>query len=143
MRSGTAGPDEFLVLPVAPLELPETLSLPTPTPGAANRVDPNPTGNAVAALGGRPDAALAGGVPQADAGLVAYARRGGVDPAIRDTLAQEDAAFRASRNRFSPFGILATDRYFRAYASQALDAYAELTRFRNLGVATPTAPPVQ
>jgi hypothetical protein len=37
------GPDEFAVLPTAPLEMPENMaSLPEPTPGARNRVDPDP-----------------------------------------------------------------------------------------------------
>ena len=36
-------PDEFMVLPTRPLEMPENLSaLPPPTPGAVNRVDYRP-----------------------------------------------------------------------------------------------------
>jgi hypothetical protein len=31
--------------------------------------------------------------------------------------------------------------YFRAYQRQSLDKYAELDRFRRLGVRTPAAPP--
>jgi hypothetical protein len=43
LRNTEEGPDEFAVLPTAPLEIPENLaSLPEPTPGAPNRVDPNP-----------------------------------------------------------------------------------------------------
>ena len=131
-------PDEFSVVPSAPLELPTDLSLPVPTPGASNRTDVNPVGAAVAALGGRPNAA--GGVPAADAGLVTFASRNGVAPEIRSLLAAEDARVRerAGRLRFNPFS--GGDRYFRAYARQALDAYAELERFRAAGVATPSAP---
>ncbi|MCO4848476.1 MAG: DUF3035 domain-containing protein [Yoonia sp.] len=144
MRSSTGGPDEFSVMPVAALELPDTFTLPTPTPGASNRTDADPKGDAIAALGGNRAARSAGGIPAADAALVARAGRNGVIPNIRATLAAEDAQFRQTRKRFSLFGgVLSRNRYFKAYAAQALDAYAELQRFRNLGIATPTAPPAQ
>ncbi|SLN36122.1 DUF3035 domain-containing protein [Pseudooctadecabacter jejudonensis] len=140
LRSNSGGPDEFQVNPVNPLVLPSDLSnLPAPTPGGANRVDPNPNGEAVAALGGNPAALVPAGIPATDSAIVAAAGRNGVDPSIRQTLAAEDQAFRSRASRLSFFG--GRDRYFAAYARQALDAYAELQRFRNAGVATPTAPP--
>ncbi len=140
LSTGSDGPDEFSVLPSAPLTIPENLStLPPPTPGGTNPVDANPKAEAIAALGGNPAAAFAGGVPAADAALVAHAGRKGVTSDIRGLLASEDAAIRASAGRFG--GIFGGDRYFKAYAGQALDAYATQTRFRNLGVATTTAPP--
>lgn len=53
LRSTGPGPDEFGIMPVKPLEIPETIAaLPAPTPGGANLADPNPLGDAVAALGG-------------------------------------------------------------------------------------------
>lgn len=135
-----AGPDEFSVLPSAPLEMPESYAnLPAPTPGGNNLADPNPLGEAVVALGGNPNAVQAGGIPAGDRALVAQAGRNGVDPSIRATLAQEDQQFRNRRARFGLFNL--SDRYYRAYTGQALDAYAELIRFRNLGVAVPSAPP--
>jgi hypothetical protein len=144
MRSSTGGPDEFSVMPVAPLELPDTFTLPTPTPGASNRTDADPKGDVIVALGGSRAAQSAGGIPTADAALVARASRNGVIPNIRETLAAEDAQFRKTRKRFSLFGgAFSRNRYFKAYSAQALDAYAELQRFRTLGIATPTAPPAQ
>ncbi len=143
MRTSSGGPDEFAIAPVGALEMPETLDLPTPTPGGTNRTDKDPKGAAIAALGGRPSAQFAGGIPAADAALIARVSRNGVAADIRATLAAEDARFRANRKRLSLFNPFARNRYFRAYAAQALDAYAELQRFRNLGVATPTAPPAQ
>lgn len=93
-------------------------------------------------MGGSPAALIPNGVPASDGALVTAASRNGVDPAIRQTLAAEDATFRNRRSRFRLFGLFGgRDRYFRAYARQALDAYAELARFRAAGVATPTAPP--
>ena len=135
-----AGPDEFSVVPVRPLELPTSTALPPPTPGGTNRADPAPLSEAAAALGGAA-AFSAGGIPASDAALVAQASRSGRDPAIRQTLAAEDAAFRRRANALGGFNLFGRDRYFRAYARQALDAYAELTRFRNLGVGVPSAPP--
>lgn len=138
-RGGGAGPDEFTVLPTRPIEFPENFSaLPPPTPGGLNLTDPNPTGDAIAALGG--SQTNAGGIPAGDAALVAAVSRNGSDPAIRQTLAAEDAGLlrRATRGA----GENRT-RYLRVYAGQALDAYAELLRFRNAGAQVPSAPPPQ
>ena len=91
LRSTGAGaaPDEFMVLPTRPLELPPDLSrLPPPVTGAPNRVDPQPRAEAVAGLTGQTGAAGTVGAP----GLVA--RAGPVDPQIRVRLAQEDALYR-------------------------------------------------
>ena len=141
LDTGSQGPDEFSVLPVAPLEIPINRALPTPTPGGANLTDPNPKGDAIAALGGRQSAQSAGGIPARDAALVARANRHGTSAGIRATLAAEDASIRNSARRFSFFGLFGGGNYFGAYARQALDAYSELARFRAAGVATPTAPP--
>ena len=140
LRTNGGGPDEFGVSPVNPLVVPGDIStLPAPTPGGTNRTDPTPNADAVAVLGGNPNALVPAGSPASDGALIAAASRNGVDPVIRSTLASEDAAFRNRRARLSLFG--GRDRYFRAYAGQALDAYAELERFRAAGVATPSAPP--
>ncbi|SLN43477.1 DUF3035 domain-containing protein [Roseisalinus antarcticus] len=140
-QSNGPGPDEFSVLPVQPLEIPDNLNaLPPPTPGGANRVDRNPIGEGIAALGGNAGAAYAGGIPAGDTALLTAAGRYGVPQGIRRTLAEEDAAFRGRRAAVG-LGIFGGDRYFRAYAPQSLDAQAETRRFRQLGVATPTAPP--
>jgi hypothetical protein len=141
LSTNGAGPDEFSVLPTLPLVIPDDLSaLPPPAPGGVNRTDRNPRGEAIAALGGQPAAAFAGGVPAADAALVAAAGRNGVPADIRGTLATEDAQFRG-RGRGLGAGFFGGDRYFQAYASQSLDARAELGRFREAGVAVPTVPP--
>jgi len=139
LDNGNEGPDEFSVTPSLPLELPQELALPEPTPGGANRTDTNPIGDALAALGGRQ--VSAGGVPSADAGLVAFASRNGVTPDIRAIISAEDETTRSRAGRFTLNPFRRGDRYFSAYARQALDAYAELERFREAGVNTPTAPP--
>lgn len=141
LDDGRAGPDEFRVLPNRPLDLPDSFGLPEPTPGGVNRADPNPTADAIAALGGSQAAAFAGGIPAGDAALVAAAARNGVPQDIRAMVAAEDAAFRRRAGTLAGVNPFGRDRYFRAYAGQALDAYGELDRFRALGIAVPTAPP--
>jgi len=136
LDAGLTGPDEFSVLPVLPLDIPATLDLPPPNPGGVNRADRNPLGDGLAALGGTAGAGVAG-----DPALLAAI--GGAPADIRATVATEDAAFRRSAGALSGPNLFGRDRYFPAYARQALDAWAELLRFRNLGVQVPSAPPGQ
>ena len=136
--STTAGPDEFAVTPAMPLEMPPTLDLPPPAPGAGNRADIDPQAQLAAALGGRPGAGVAG-----DGALIAFVSRNGIDPSIRQVLADEDARFRRARGRLTILNPFARSRYFRVYAGQALDAHAEMARFRAAGIATPSAPPAE
>lgn len=144
-RDASNGPDEFTSLPVATLETPPSLTeLPTPTPGGANLTDPQPRADAIAALGGNPAALGATAVPASDGALVNHVSRFGVSGDIRATLAEEDARLRTNRARFGGGGLFSrVNPYFRVYARQALDAYAELARFRAAGVKTPSAPPAE
>lgn len=139
---GRTGPDEFRIVPTRPLEMPSSFAtLPTPLPGAANRADPDPRADAVAALGGRPELLGAAGVPAADGGIVAHATRFGVTPGIRDQLAAEDLEFRR-RNRGRPLDrLFGNTVYFEAYRPLSLDRHAELERWRAAGARTPAAPP--
>lgn len=135
------GPDEFSILPARALEMPQDFSiLPAPTPGGTNITDPDPKADAIVALGGRASAS-AGGVPASDAALVAATSRYGVPADIRAVVASEDAALlkRATDGGF--LGFITRSTYFKVYAQQALDAFAELVRFRAAGVKTPSAPP--
>lgn len=142
LSSTTSGPDEFSIVPKRPLEAPESFSdLPTPTPGGANRTDVNPNADAILALGGRPNASTE--IPGNDAGLVTSATRYGVDPNIRAVLSQEDLEFRRRNDGRLLERLFSVNVYFRAYRKQSLDKYAELDRFRALGVRTPAAPPEQ
>jgi len=138
-RASQSGPDEFLVAPAKPLEMPQDMAaLPPPEPGGPNRADPTPEADAVAALGGRPQAA--GGAAPASA-LVAHASRFGRQPDIRRTLAQEDLAFRRRNDGLFLERVFGTNIYYDAYRNQALDQSAELRRLRRQGVATPAGAP--
>ena len=140
LRSNGSGPDEFSVMPARVLVLPDNVTnLPEPTSGESNRTDPTPNADVVAILGGNPNALISNGIPVSDDALMSVVNRNGVDPKIRQTLAAEDAKFRLRQMRFG--FVRGQNRYFSAYARQALNAYSELRRFRNAGIVTPTAPP--
>ena len=140
LRSSTNGPDEFGILPVKALELPEDMTaLPEPTLGGTNRTDPTPNADAIIALGGNPKAA--GGIPAGDTGLVRYAGRNGSTAGIRETLAAEDLDYRRKNDGRLLERIFNVNVYFKAYKKQSLDQQAELLRFRRAGRRTPSAPP--
>lgn len=141
LRSNTAGPDEFGILPPKELELPPDLaSLPDPTPGGSNLTDQNPRADAIIALGGTPRA-QDGSVPASDQGLINHVRRFGVLSGVREVLAAEDLEWR-QRNKGRPLEqLFNVNVYFNAYEDMALDQQAELERWRQAGVATPSAPP--
>lgn len=141
LRASSNGPDEFAILPPRALEMPASLTdLPAPTPGGANLTDPDPRGDAIAALGGKPGKPAAG-IPAVDAGLVRYAGRYGGSTDIRQQLAGEDLAWRETHNGRLLERLFGTNIYFRVYAPFALDQFAELAFWRARGVATPSAPP--
>ncbi|MEX1235776.1 MAG: DUF3035 domain-containing protein [Roseovarius sp.] len=136
------GPDEFAVLPTAPLQTPESYNaLPAPTPDVANLVDPNPRAAGVAALGGNPAATVGTTVSAADGRLVNYTGRFGVQPAVRQDLAAEDAQVRRRYGRVNIFNIGPNDDYTSAYKKQWLDSQVEQRRMMQRGVVTPSAPP--
>jgi hypothetical protein len=117
--------------------MPQDLAaLPQPTPGQPNRVDPNPEGDAIAALGGSQSRARA-----ASGGLVTYASRLGVSGDIRPVLAAEDEEFRRRNDGLVLERAFGVNTYFDAYRQQSLDQYSELERLRRMGVRTPAAPP--
>ncbi len=144
LSSNGDGPDEFRILPNKPLEAPPSYTaLPTPTPGAENRTDLDPIGDAVVALGGSRKATHTSSIPSRDSSLVNYTGRQGRAQDIRTSLATEDAQFRKSRGRFTNIRLTKSDRYNEVYKRHHLNQYAELYRWRRAGVATPTAPPTE
>lgn len=142
LRAPGTGPDEFMILPSKPLTQPTDYAvLPPPTPGGGNLTDQHPDQDAVAALGGRPEALNATGVPASDGALVAAASRKGVQSNIRVSLAQQDADFRKRQSRMTRIRLFPVDRYSQAYRKQALSPFDQAQRFRNAGAGTPTSPP--
>ncbi len=134
-KSGS-GPDEFAILPNQPLTQPESYAgLPEPTPGGSNLTDQDPRAQAIAALGGNPQAGVN------DPSLTAYVTRLGIDPSIRPALAREDLAWRKRNDGRLLEKAFNVNVYFKAYRKMELDQHRELERFRRAGVATPAAPP--
>lgn len=141
LRANSRGADEFGILPVKPLELPQDVSaLPAPTPGGTNRTDPTPQADAVAALGGSREALQTDG-RSADTTLLAHAGRYGADPAIRGQLAAEDLEWRRDHDGRLLERLFDVTIYYRAYAPMSLDQHAELDRWRARGVQNVGAPP--
>ena len=115
LRNTDRTPDEFSILPTTPLLQPETFAeLPVPTPGGVNRTDPTPAADAVAALGGRVDAGVAG-----DRGLIATVTRYGVGSDIRATLATEDEAFRRANDGLTLERLFNVNVYYKSSAPVA------------------------
>ena len=142
LTSQTRSPDEFAILPTKPLSLPEDLaSLPAPTPGGTNITDPTPFADAVAVLGGNPDAVTPGKMAAGNVGLIGYAGRFGTTADIRTQLASEDLAYRRHHDGRLLERLFSKNVYYRAYAPMSLDAYDELAYWRNLGVGNVSAPP--
>ncbi len=136
------GPDEFGILPSKPLQEPESYSeLPPPTPFGRNRTDASPIADAAVALGGNPASASQGRIPSADQRLVRYTDRYGRQDGIRAELAAEDLEFRRNNQGRVLERLFNVNVYFQAYEHMSLDQYAELERFRSLGIRTPAAPP--
>ena len=135
--SGIAGkPDEFMVLPTRPLEMPANLAaLPPPTPGRPNRVDYQPRAEAIAGLSGRPGAA---GNADGTALVVAAGPR---DPAVRGELAAEDAEWRRTHRGRLLERLFSRDRDALVYRPMVLNAPSEFDRMRASGVAVPAASP--
>lgn len=140
----TEGPDEFGILPSKPLEMPKSLSeLPAPTPGGANRTDPQPLDDAAIALGGKPQHRTGGGVPASDGALYNHAARFGVQGDIRSQLAAEDLQWRRDNNGRILERLANVNVYFKAYKKFWLNQQAELEFWRSRGARTPSAPPAQ
>ncbi len=143
LRAPGQGPDEFAVLPVKPLTQPKDYAfLPAPTPGGGNLTDPNPTADAVVALGGS-EAALNpnAGIPSGDAALVTASSRYGVPANTRQVIAEEDAEFRRKKQRLTRIRLFPVDRYAQAYRREAIDANDVNEAARSRGLETPSAPP--
>ncbi len=143
IRSASRSPDEFAILPTKPLTMPEDLTqLPEPTPGGKNITDPTPVADAVAALGGNPEAVEPGPrVAAASGALLSHAGRFGTSADIRQTLAAEDLDFRRRHNGKLLERLFNATVYYRVYNRFALDQYRELARWRALGIRTDSAPP--
>ena len=133
-------PDEFGITPAKAIEYPDSIAE-LPTPGGASRADLTPNRDAIVALGGSPQGGEDGIVPSADANLLAYTGRFGLDPDVRQRLALEDLEFRRENDGLLMERWFRVNVYAREYQPFALDSHAEAERLRSLGFRIPSAPP--
>jgi hypothetical protein len=135
--AGVAGkPDEFMVLPTKPLEMPQDLAaLPAPALGTPNRVDYRPHQEAIAGLTGRP------GAPGNADGTVLVAKAGPSAPQIRQTLAVEDVTWRETHNGRLLERLFSKDKRALVYRPMVLDDAAAFDAARAAGIGVPPAPP--
>lgn len=132
----TSTPDEFMVLPTKPLEMPADLAaLPQPVPGARNRVDIDPEELAVAGLTGTP------GQVNTVSGAGLVARVGPAEPQIRTVLAVEDATWRAENGGRFFERLFSADKESVIYRGQVLDAPGTFVDLRDRGVDVPSPSP--
>lgn len=130
------GPDEFVLIPNEPLEIPEDIaSRELPEPGGENRTEQTPDAILASALGGRATAGVT------DSAFVRATQRFGVTEDIREVLADEDEEIRRTAFIRVLERAARVNVYFRVYEDQTLDSYEELDRLRQTGVKTPVAPP--
>ncbi len=129
-------PDEFSVVTKRPLEMPGSFAaLPPPEPGKVSSRDPNPLADARAALAFEPvPASTRAGTPSAvEAEILSAA--GAVDPAIRATLASEQAQYDAEQEQYLLDRIFPRLRRLRGDVDpDAINAEAERVRLLQAGI---------
>ena len=138
--AGVAGtPDEFMVLPTRPLEMPENFAaLPPPTPGAANRVDYRPHAEAIAGLTGRPRAPDAGGARAGRRGRARATRRSAAQLAAEDVTGGRPTAACCCERLIAERQAMIVD----LRRPMVLDAPGRVrAAARDPGVQVPAAPP--
>lgn len=134
-------PDAFLVLSRAPLQMPPSLALPEPRPGAVSPLEPTPLVDAQVALLGRPVDAAGGAAPSAgEQSLLAAAGAAAADPDIRATLVAEADPDRADKPYEAPslFALVFGDETLEP--EDVIDPGAEARRLAAEGVITPLDP---
>ncbi len=147
-EGGTAGllrssgavttPDEFLVLPTRPLEMPDDLAaLPVPTPGQPSLVDYDPEAIAIAGLTGTdaPARTASGSALLARVGVAANT------PGIRLILAEENVTYRQSHRGRVLERMFSKNRDALVYRQMILDPAPVYETLRARGVRVPAPPP--
>lgn len=143
MSAKRPSPDEFQVIARKELRRPPglgTSTLPEPRPGAPSPLEPDPRGDAVAALTGNRVAAsapLASSISRGEAALLAAADAQSANPDIRTQIIAENVAYEESKPYEPPtiFELFAGEREYDP--EDVVDAPAEALRLSEAGVPTP------
>lgn len=135
-------PDEFLIIPNAPLQLPPSFELTRPTPGAISRVAPDALGDAHAALFQTDKPQRLTVASRGETVLLNGAGITGDNSAIRTTLAEE-APDGASGDfaLTSIFGLTIPQTI--GDVDSVLQSRTEVENLREKGYLTPAIPPLR
>ncbi len=138
-------PDEFQVVTHSPLEMPASLSLPEPTPGAPSPRDPQPQREAMAALlGNTGSRVVSNASPSAgEQVLLSSANAAATSSEIRVQLEQDKIAEKTNKPYEPPsLGELLglTGDGEKLDEKELIDPQAESQRLQREGVATPADP---
>lgn len=139
-------PDEFQVVTHSPLEMPASLSLPEPTPGAPSPRDPQPQREAIAALlGNTGSRVVSDASPSAgEQVLLSSANAAATSSEIRVQLEEDKIAEKTNKPYEPPslgalLGLTASESE-KLDEKELIDPLTESQRLQREGVATPVDP---
>ncbi len=138
-------PDEFQVIAHKPLQMPASTELPEPRPGAPSPLDPNPQGEAMAALLGTTGSPVATGTaPSAgEQVLLSSANAAATSSEIRVQL-EEDKITEQANKPYTPPTVAAllgmSGGSEELDEKELIDPLAESQRLQREGVAAPVDP---
>ncbi|MGB0505205.1 MAG: DUF3035 domain-containing protein [Pikeienuella sp.] len=133
-------PDEFLIIAKQPLQLPPTFDLPRPTPGAPNRVDPDPNAQAYSALYQGTKTEGNAPVSAGERVLLSGANAEGDNSSVRTALNSEEAVVTERKFLLDTFLGIPIPANIGEISSN-LASVEEVERLRQQGLRTPAAPP--
>lgn len=136
---GTISPDEFLIIANNPLQMPPSMNLPRPQPGAPSRVAIDPFSEAHASLFRRPGPIRLGTASTGEEVLLSGANAEGDNSVIRTVLAEPESASGERRFGMSTFfGIPIPENL--GESDEVVQPVAETNLLRRQGFLTPAAP---
>ena len=137
----TAGaPDEFLIIARKPLEMPASMTLTRPEPGAPSRVDPNPFHDAHASLYREKEPRRLSAPSGGETTLLAGADASGDNSVIRQVLAEDNPDDVERKYGLTSFLGVPIPADFGAEEDSVVTPVAETQLLRRQGYLTPTAP---
>ena len=132
-------PDEFLIIARKPLQLPPSMNLPRPQPGAPSRVELDPFSDAHASLFNSPSPLRLGAPSGGEQILLSGADAEGDNSVVREALSAEDPI--SGERQFGLTSLFGLPIPANLEASdEVVRPVAETDLLRRQGYLTPTAP---
>lgn len=133
-------PDEFLIIARRPLEMPASMTLIRPEPGAPSRVDPNPFHDAHASLYREKEPRRLAAPSGGEATLLAGADAAGDNSVIRQVLAENEPETEERKYGLTSLFGVPIPANFGEDDDAVVQPVAETQLLRRQGYLTPTAP---